>query len=166
MNYVIFFPSSNSPITCKNVLICCWKQVSCFHLEIFIFLVPVTYSAWWHEKFQKVLKGRFILSLGKPLFEEVAWEIYLNASNSAHYLSWVKNTLGFFNKEWIDEENKAVFILIRHWKSFKGLSSLGKDVCHLNWLGIRQGFVCQQHLWARKDILHKVLHVPGTDLSM
>lgn len=150
------------------MLICCWKQVSWFHSVIFIIfgVSDVLLLVTWKISERKFWRGDLFYHWAKPLFEEIVWKVHLNTFYSAHCLSWVKNTPGFFNKEWIDEENKAVFILIRHWKSFKRLSSLGNDVCHLNWLGIRPGFVCQQHLWARKDILHGVLHVSGTDLRV
>lgn len=132
-----------------------------------IFLVSMIYSFWWHEKIseRKFCRGNLFYLWAKSLFEEVVWEIHLNTSSCALCLSWVKNTPGCFHKEWIDEENKAVFILIRHWKSFRRLSSVGKDVCHLNWLGIRLGFFVR-NTFGPGRIFCRFLCMSGTDLSV
>lgn len=79
---------------------------------------------------------------------------FWNASDSTHWLSWVKNTPGFFNQGWVHEENKAVLILIRHQETSKRQSSLGKYEHPLNWLGIESSFCLPAKSLGQKDILH------------
>lgn len=70
-----------------------------------------------------------------------------------------ESTPGFFNQGWVDEENKAGLILIRHRETFNRQRSLGKYEGRLTWLGIRWSFVYQRHLWDRRDILHSLAYV-------